>query len=396
MLTADLALSWRRGDKVIPWYIKPDDPERIAEASHLIAIFRAHEGRTREELERAAEEYVGAGPHYRILRGLVKLLLDRCRFETSAPCEPTQLRQMIFLRARQPALDEESREAIIGEVARAIGRSAQELSEGLYADLEGRQRLVAFDEPTPRELWDRYNLAQAQALLYRCVRMRLTLEAQDPSVYRELFRTIKAYRLIHRLSGDAERGYEIVLDGPVSLFHRSQKYGVQMAAFLPALLLHKGWRMSAEIELKEGGRAFYELDGARHRLRSHYVPEMSFGDELKERLVADWAKVERDWFLEPTAELIHVGEAIFAPDFILKHGSGRRVYLEVLGFWTPRALLSRLEEYARCGFKDFLVALSEELRGSRDQPALPPNVVSFKTAIDPRRIEEAAALIVGL
>jgi predicted nuclease of restriction endonuclease-like RecB superfamily len=89
---------------------------------------------------------------------------------------------------------------------------------------------------------------------------------------RQVFNEIKAFRLIHAIRGNARSGYEVRLNGPVSLFHRSQRYGVQMAVFLPALLLHPGWQLRAEIEAKRG-KAFFELNSQQHKLRSHYVKE---------------------------------------------------------------------------------------------------------------------------
>jgi len=47
------------------------------------------------------------------------------------------------------------------------------------------------------------------------------------------------------------RGYEAVLDGPASLFSKSQKYGIRMANFLPALPLCDRWEMVVEILVDE-------------------------------------------------------------------------------------------------------------------------------------------------
>lgn len=48
-------------------------------------------------------------------------------------------------------------------------------------------------------------------------------------------------------STDLAAGYEAVLDGPASLFSQSQKYGIRMANFLPALPLCDRWEMTAEV-----------------------------------------------------------------------------------------------------------------------------------------------------
>ncbi len=147
-------------------------------------------------------------------------------------------------------------------------------SEALYADLPENQRLTLFEPLTAGELLDLYNVAQAQALLYRSVEMRLWLEPQAPEGFRELFGAIKAYRLIHTVQGNSREGYEVRLDGPASIFQRSQKYGIQMAVFLPALLLCKGWRMRAEIQAKQNRVVYFELTSEQTRLRSHY-PEIT-------------------------------------------------------------------------------------------------------------------------
>jgi predicted nuclease of restriction endonuclease-like RecB superfamily len=47
-------------------------------------------------LESELEEYVGTGTDYRILRGLIKLLTDRCEFETASVAAPEDIRRRVF------------------------------------------------------------------------------------------------------------------------------------------------------------------------------------------------------------------------------------------------------------------------------------------------------------
>ena len=100
MLTSELSLSWQRGDKIMPRYIDAEDEEYLRAAEDLVALFESHGGRSRASLEESLQEYVGTGTDYRILRGLIKLLTDRCEFETSAPAEPSEIRRALFLKAR--------------------------------------------------------------------------------------------------------------------------------------------------------------------------------------------------------------------------------------------------------------------------------------------------------
>jgi predicted nuclease of restriction endonuclease-like RecB superfamily len=403
MLTADLAQSWQRGERIWPHYINPAASDYLQDAVDLIRLFAAHEGQTRKELDCALAEYIGAGTDYKILRGLIKLLMDRCTFETASPIDPVEIRRAAFLKAREhhPVTGKgaaaSARNEIIAEVAREIGCAPEGVVQGLYADLTENQELTDFKNLTGGELLDLYNLAQAQALLYRAIEMRLQVEPQDPEGYRELFSAIKAYRLIHTIKGNPQTGYQVRLDGPVSIFHRSQKYGIQMAVFLPALLLCTGWRMRAEIAQKPNrGSLYFEMKSDQDRLRSHYFEATPYENPVLEKLASSWAIFESPWRLEPSREVIDLGESAFIPDFVLYHRDGRRFYLEVLGFWTPRHLQERLREFDHAGIKNFIVAAWDELRGSRDPlPSVPPHVIVFKKNLDPVIVESAINKIIS-
>jgi uncharacterized protein len=401
MLTADLAQSWQRGGRCGPRYIETTDAGYLRDAEELIRLFVEHEGRTRQELAQALEEYVGLGTDYRILRGLIKLLTDRCTFETASAVDPAEIRRALFLQARSlhPVTGEgEARAAVLRETAVALGCTPEAVLAGLYADLPANQKLLEFEHLTEGELLDLYNLAQAQALLYRCLEMRLKVEPQGPENYRELFGAIKAYRLIHTIKGSAETGYEIRLDGPVSMFHRSQKYGVQMAVFLPALLLCQGWRMRAEIAQKPGGggKVFFELDSNQTLLRSHYFGAPARESSAQEKLLEAWARFESAWTIEPSSEVIDLGESAFIPDFVLTDDEGHTFYLEILGFWTPEHLQQRLKEFEHAGIRNFLLAAWDELRGSREPlTRTAPHAIIYKSRLDPVAVELALNALIS-
>ncbi len=390
MLTADLAMSWQRGDKVQPRYIDAEDEEYLRAAEDLIALFVSHDGRPRAALEESLAEYVGTGTDYRILRGLIKLLTDRCEFETSAPAEPAEIRRALFgkARARHPVGDAAAREEVIAETARELSCDAAALMDALYADLPESQRLTLFEPLAAAELLDLYNVAQAQALLYRSVEMRLWLEPQPPEGFRELFGAIKSYGLIHTVKGSSAAGYEVRLDGPASIFQRSQKYGIQMAVFLPALLLCQRWRMRAEIQGRQGRVAFFELTSAQTRLRSHYAALTPYENPVVEKLAAAWARAATGWTLEPSTEVIDLGDSAFIPDYVLRHAeTGSNVFLELLGFWTPEHLRERLLEFDHAGLTNFILAAWDELRGTRDPMTnVPPNTIVFKRSLDPAAV----------
>ncbi|HEY0405420.1 MAG TPA: DUF790 family protein [Pyrinomonadaceae bacterium] len=398
MLTADLSQSWYRNGRTGPRYIDVGEAGYLRDAESLIGIFNAHNGRERAELDAALNEYVGTGTDYKILRGLIKLLMDRCRFETAAVLEPAEIRRALFLKAREfhpLGRDGEARSLVAASVGRELNCAPEDLLAGLHADLPEQQRLIEFESLQARELLDLYNLAQAQALLYRCVEMRLWVAPQGPEHYRRLFGAIKAYRLIHTIKGSAAEGYEIRLDGPLSMFHRSQKYGIQMAVFLPALLNCINWRVRAEISMKQGERggppsAFFEMESTQQQLRSTHFAAAPAENAVLEQLPQSWAGFESAWTLERSSEVIDLGESAFIPNFVLRRDDGEQFYLETLGFWTPRHLQERLREFEHYGLRNFLIAAWDELRGSRDPlTRVPPHVIVYKKRLEPVAVELA-------
>lgn len=393
MLTSDLAINFRRGDKVFPRLIKTDHAGYLRDAEILIEIFEGFQGATRGELERELEEYIGTGTDFRILRGFIKLLNDRCEYETAAPADPVEIRQKVFLEARkfQPVFpDSENKQTVLQTVADEFQTTSEAVSANLYADLSAQQRLKSFENTLANDLLDRYNLAQAQAILYKCVEMKIRVAPSEAANYRAIFGWIKHFGLIHSVIGNVSNGYEITLTGAASLFHRSQKYGIQMSVFLPALLLCGNWKMRAEINDKKG-TAFFELTSEQTELISNRYDEPEYENPVHEKLKKNWEKSSVDWNLEENREVVDLGKTAFVPDFVLISPDGAKVYLDVLGFWTPKGLQKRLEELEAADFKNFIIAAWQELRGSREEATFSSeNVVFFKSKLEPLLLEETA------
>ena len=74
---------------------------------------------------------------------------------------------------------------------------------------------------------------------------------------------------MHVINGNHADGYQITLDGPVSMFRLSQKYGIRMALFLPVLLQCDRWWMDAKVIMRGDAYYHFKLTDA-CELRSHY------------------------------------------------------------------------------------------------------------------------------
>jgi uncharacterized protein len=168
------------GEAVVPRRL-PIQPDTLALAADLIALFRAAQGRTRGELEAELQVLEGDQTDYRVKRGLAHLLSsDFSTFEVGSPLEPSALRQRVFaLSAPCVPSPQQSLATLIGvadgltrELARDIG--AEQVRAWLYADLPEAHVLTSVEAPTPEGLLERYNLAQAQGVLYRASHVVIT------------------------------------------------------------------------------------------------------------------------------------------------------------------------------------------------------------------------------
>ncbi|HMS40176.1 MAG TPA: DUF790 family protein [Pyrinomonadaceae bacterium] len=397
MLTSDLAMSYRRGEKIFPFLIQTDNLGFLRDAESLVEIFEQSINKTRGEIERELEEYIGTGTDYNILRGLIKLLKDRSEFEVSAPAEPLEIRQKVFLEAKKfhPVLpNSEAKTEVLNLIASEFETDAKTIAANLYADLSAQQRLTEFETIEPETLLDLYNLSQAQAIFYRCVEMKIRVAPSDAANYRAVFGWVKHFGLIHSVSGNSEKGYEITLTGAASLFQKSQKYGIQMAVFLPALLLCGNWKMRAEINDKRG-ILFYELTSEQTELVSNRLDQPEYENPIHEKLLKAWEKSAVEWKLKKNKEVIDLGKTAFIPDYVLISPDKKKIYLDVLGFWTPKSLQKRLEEFHAANYKKFILAAWQDLRGSREEPTFDSeNVVFFKSKLEPLLISEMARKLI--
>lgn len=398
MLTSDLILTRMYKGEVRPRYVDTADPDLLALAEQLIDTFNTNEGCPRYELEQELKDLVGTGTDFLLHRALAKLLFDRCEFGTEAPAEPERLRAAVFDAAaaayrRDPegveGADGEAqpfhfeRQKVLDQVAQELDLESQEVERGLYADLKDEQVLRGFKHCQPSWLLERYNVALAQGVLLRA--SKLEIHVTEPSIprQRELFRKIKFFQLLHRVTQDEKGSYLIQLDGPMSVFKSSGKYGVQMANFLPTLLHFNHWSLEATLAWGKKRRPATFRLSARKGLRSHTRLTGQWQPEELAWLPEQLAGITEEWQVDTEAELVLLGgQGVLVPDFAFHHpASGTRVYMEVLGFWRRGALDSRLKLLRKHGPKNLILAVSKQLMTDPEElEDLPGEVYLFRAA----------------
>ena len=251
----------------------------------------------------------------------------------------------------------------------------REVDNRLFADVREEQRLLHFEGYADGlALLARYNVAQAQVVLFDAFWMNIDAGAD----FKTILRHAKLARLMHTIEHITPGRYQIRLDGPAAGLRRTRRYGSAMASFLPALIACRDWRLQACI-LRQGRTLQFHLtsdDG----LSSHLPPPAAFDSGVEAAFAADWGHEPRDgWRLERETEILHLGQRAFLPDFVLRHVDGRRVLLEIVGFWTPEYLGAKLETLRRFAHQSILLAVPERHRDTLS--ALPHDLIAFKTRL---------------
>jgi predicted nuclease of restriction endonuclease-like RecB superfamily len=404
LLTSDLIRVRRRGDKVSPLYLQPKQMEAAMPlVEGLIEVFQSSVGSTMADLDEAVREVSAAETDRVRVAGFVKLLRDRCDFETTPDVDPAELRAQVFglasLRRRELGIrDAFDRALVLDACASDRGVSPERLEAMLFADLPGAQTLQAMRPVAALELLQRYNLALAQGVLLRATRVTIRLAPTTAPRVRQLLRAMKFRRLMYRINGTAQAGYEIVLDGPMSLFESTQRYGLQLALFLPVLVASDGWTLEAQLRWgKERENATFCMSD-QEGLVSHYRKDATELDEIGV-LVDTFSRLTSPWRVRRTSRIFHVkGQTVFVPDLVFeKEETKQRVYLEAFGYWNRDAVFDRVETLRRGLGERFLLAVSKKLRVSAEVAAddFPGRILVYGSAISANTVRRMLDEIVA-
>jgi len=271
---------------------------------------------------------------------------DGLQFQESDRQMSSELRGELFRRAAEARrAGRFDRARLLDETATGRGVTAAAIEEGLFADRPGAQRLLAVASPPPAALADRFGLAEAQAVLLRATKVVAQVRAADAGSYRHLFRALKFLRLLPVIARDEDgHGYRIEIDGPLSLFQASAKYGLQLAMALPAIAACESWAIEAEV------RWGAERRPARFRLTGHAAPAPAFEAALPgltelAAFVEAFERADTGWRIDREPAVLDLpGAGICVPDLAFERASdGARVFLELLGFWSREAVFRRID-----------------------------------------------------
>jgi uncharacterized protein len=290
-----------------------------------------------------------------------------------------EVRRVVFEEAAVDALLDRS--AALGRAAQRLGVSVDDVESSLFADRPSARRVSAPAVPmSPLEVVESYNLALVQGLLLRSEHVVVDVREH----VRAVVRFAKLRGLLCTCSF-GERGTRLEVSGPLSVLRHTTKYGFALASFFPAVLSTPGFRLEARCVLR-GEPTNVLIDASDRIARTHKLPRDA--DSAVERALArDMNRLGTSWRLEREANAIRVGDRLFFPDFTLRRGEDL-VLVEIVGFYTPEYLRSKLEALRAARMHRMIVCVDESLACADGE--VTGRVLRFKRRVDARALLAAA------
>ena len=352
MLTSDLLVTKSYNGKIEPAYAALDK-EGMEISDAVINLFHTHTGKSYGELidgVKSIEEI-----NYRLIRGLAQLLERRCIIEKDSIIEPAAARRAVFEECKGAVTGPDERKVVLERAARKLSIEPSDLEKALWADQEEKLIIKGFRAITPENLLRQYNLSLTQTLLFKATGMEIRIEDN----YQQVFRKIKQLGLMYSIERD-----NIYLDGPVSVFKLTEKYGTALAKLLPAIMKCSTWSLKASILRKtfQGKRIYdFTLDHTRRIFGIDISNSYSYDrDTFDSAIEKEFSLHEfNGWLARREPAVLKAGTYAFIPDFSLER-KGSRIYVEIIGFWTPEYLKNKIEKINQLKEKENLILLVDK------------------------------------
>jgi len=364
MLPSSLLITRIRKGKIRPAFAQLNDHHREI-ATTLIGLFQHYIGKKKGNLMAEAKHYEELGKNFKFVRGLITLLERRCVFTFTSHIDPSLVRRIVFDLASKVgiATTPEKRQTILLDAAERLETTPERLATILWCDLDSELILQEFKPIDDLDLLKYYNLSLLQTLLFNSSRLSFTVQSN----WKEVFRYMKFLGLMYTI--DKSRGsFWVNVDGPASLFKITKIYGSAMAKLVAPIIRGKDWKLQAEIVKGQiGGSRILKLD-LNSKLVGIMFPsyhlqdiQMDVFDSIVERNFAQrFQALNTGWALFREPEPLQVGNHVMLPDFsFVKRGI--KVYLEIVGFWTPTYLQKKIEKLRQLHDERMILAVNRDL-----------------------------------
>jgi predicted nuclease of restriction endonuclease-like RecB superfamily len=279
-------------------------------------------------------------------------------------------------------MSSESREQLLGDFAAEVGLAGDLLDQVMWLDEEDNRVLLRLVEEPPGRLAGAYNLEVLSTILCNSYGMAIG-PVVDGFLVKFIFRSLKLQGLSFYPSMDEEGAIIFRVDGPLTLFGKSSKFGYRMCLLLYRLRQLRSRRVfecPIEVEFRKSKRRVtLEMD-------AEEMPDLSWPNVGDLRLQLFDSKIEAKiystfqtmdlggWRVDREPRPVRAGDSVFIPDFSLRRGD-YEVLVEVVGFWMPeyqkrkKAILKKLEDE---GMRDLLLLIDQKFAGDFESSTVFP------------------------
>src|ERR671918_2128628 len=304
MLTLQLLRVRTRNGAIFPLFCVKEEEIELAKkiTQEFEYIWKNKEKKAVLEDRIAAIEESDAGSDYKLVRGFYALLERRCTFKskdnnsdndgdgtsntTTIPIiDPPRIRKAVFEESskRGFALTELERMEIANSVASRLHLSSHDVVlKTMWSDLDDNLILDYFDAIDPEALVGWYNLSLMQTLLFNCT--KLDFYISGGLNWKRVLRSVKRLGLMYHLQQPQQQQENRIicsLEGPLSLFKLTDRYGTLLAKLLPSIIFSSDkkregdggggeWHLDAWIVRKTmDGRKIFEF-----RISNNEIPQL--------------------------------------------------------------------------------------------------------------------------
>jgi hypothetical protein len=366
MLPSQLLITRKNRGQIRPVYVDADE-EHVKLCEKLIAIYNGNLGKKRSQILSEVGSLEYGRFNFRLIRGLAALFERQATFVVDSPVDPYKLRNAVFERSRGFVSLGEERSRVLESVAREFNIAPHDVERFLWNDLEDEQILNGFAQVQPKDLLASYNLSLTQTLLFKATYVEFKVKEN----WKRIFRNIKRLGLMYSVER-SNGGYQTSLEGPVALLKLTERYGTNLAKLLPEILASGEWDLRAQIVSRwqeESRLLSFTLASSEGVLLPSVPTNLSekYDSSLESNFANRFNSMGSRWKLLREPEPLPAGNTVMIPDFAFTLGQ-RRIFLEIVGFWTPDYLAKKLSKLQKIEGVDIIVAVDSSLGISKKVP----------------------------
>ncbi len=307
MFPTELLIAKKYNNGLIrPLFLSPENTDYV---SSVLDLYEQSTGLSKMEIEKKVRDLEYNGNNPKIIRAIALVVERNSLFEINGTLPSGEVRDFLF--GYGPAITYEDRNEALQKAAENFGTSVQDIENSMYSDMEENMILKEISMKDPLSITREFNAQELETLLVKSTKITVSIEGD----WYRLVSAVKRLGLVFEAYESPVKS--ISIDGPDSIFKNMDRYGSDISRLSRTIINFAGWKMEADIKLKEKNYKMMLDDSI-----SYYLPEAKEDGESK--------------FPDP----VYVNHRMFFPSKIIQI-NGEKVYVDVVRYGDPGKIAER-------------------------------------------------------